>query len=300
MTLIAFATYGTRAELITDTLSYTNNASSFGQCSKHILIPHLDAAVMSQGDSEFGVRAKVVAMDLAGDVPTFDALSVEITDWLVELWGRFADTTPVESTVFLIGYSHEHGKFAAYHYASEQAFKRVRVTSTFVTPTPWTARPSGLELRRLRDGEGRTSKAARLEVVELLKTKAPPPPPASIDEWVHLAQTVREQRALQQFCQTLVAGKVIHTRLERGESQTRTIHEFDDSGDEFRAMVTGSQHPVGQLMACDCGSGKTYRDCCLATYYADGHPCDCGSGQTFDGCCRVVVAQAATSVGSVV
>lgn len=73
----------------------------------------------------------------------------------------------------------------------------------------------------------------------------------------------------------------------RGEITTRRVYRYADGGEEFLHMVSGTQHPQGQVAACPCDSGKTYLDCHLAERYADGHTCDCGSGEPFRDCCMV-------------
>ncbi|MDP9430532.1 MAG: SEC-C metal-binding domain-containing protein [Actinomycetota bacterium] len=87
---------------------------------------------------------------------------------------------------------------------------------------------------------------------------------------------------------TYVGGDVIHTTLRRGESSSRRVHRFNDSGPEFARMMAGSLHPVSQAAACDCGSGRSFVDCCLAQI-AD-EPCPCQSGARFAACCSIAAA----------
>lgn len=292
MTMIAFATYGDRAEFMTDTASYTANGSSFGRCTKHLTLPHLDAAVLTQGDALFGEDAKSGALQASAQVATFDELVKTAPAWLADLWqnrrtesaGRMDD----HAVVFLIGWSDAEQSFTAHAFASEQDFTPLRVKNTWAMPCPWSNRPSGLERRRmLAFGESVGRGEAYRAVAEKWTQKPPLARPGSVEEWRALAVTIREQRALEDFGTVYVAGKVIHTRLERGAVTTRVIHEFDDSGEEFARLIAWSHHPQAQMAVCHCGSGLTYRDCHLAEWYADGRTCACGSGNPFDGCCRV-------------
>lgn len=290
MTLIAFATYGDHAEFITDSTSYTRTIS-MGLCTKSIPLPHIDAAVLTQGESTFGDQAKSGALQASAQVASFDELVETAPGWLDGIWrnneATSVGTNPlVESVIFFIGWSETEQEFAAYAFASEQGFKPVRIKSTWVMPCPWDNRPSGIELRRMQGwmhDHPDVDEAARL-----WSLKKPRPRPESIQEWVQVAKDAREQRSLGgRFAHVIVAGDVFHTRLERGEVTTKRVHRFNDSGDEFQTMVSGTQHPQAQLEACWCESGQTYQDCHLAAYYADGHSCDCGSGRAFEGCCMV-------------
>ena len=288
MTMIGFATYGDHAEFITDTASYTKYVEELGTATKHLTLHHLDAAVLTQGNGHFGELAKSAALQVAGQVTGFDELTREVTRWLNEMHDQA--NNPEQCTVFLIGYSEQAEEFVAYAYASEQQFKGVRV-SRWISPAPWTVRPSGIELRRTRAyaAGGDETRIALWPRVESTWTQCHPMvAPASIDEWVTLAQTVREQRCLDDYAQIIVHGKVMHTRLERGNAHTTVIHDFGDDVHEQLKMLNGTRHPLGQMQACWCESGETYRDCHLR--WAWGQPCGCTSGRAFQECHMVPVS----------
>lgn len=282
MTLIAFATYGDRAEFITDTASYTPSGSELGRTTKSLAIHHLDAAVLTQGDNLFGLNAFASALLAANETPTFDALATSARYWLYDLWEqRWADDDPgdAEATVFLVGWSHEREQFTAWILASDDGFQPHEAPGTFVTPAPWVLRPSDVELGRFL--KGRDDR----EDTRQWAARPPLPAPQSLGEWVHLAQVVREQRALSQVGKTFVAGEVRHTVLTRGAVGTQQIYAYDDTGTEFNEMVRGTLHPVGQVSECHCGSGRRFIDCHLQPHL--DQPCPCGRGGTLRACCTV-------------
>lgn len=291
MTMIAFATYGDRAEFITDTLSYHRNGANLGRTSKHLCIPHLDAAILMQGDSWFGDDAKSVAVQVSRQVATFDELVESAPAWLGDLWkarrAQVGDTASYLSDplAILVGWSDREQEFAAYTLAAEQEFKPLRIKGTWAIPCPWTARPSGIEQRRILALDDPGTHEQRREAVDLWRNKPPLARPAAAEEWRELAKQIRKQRALETFCSTYIGGDVLHTRLERGRSTTEKIHAYDDSGEEFLQMIAWSYHPIAQAAACWCESGKRYVDCHLAEQH--DQPCACGSGGLFKTCCKV-------------
>lgn len=285
MTLIAFACYPDRIEAITDTASYSRSVSWLGQTTKQVPIAHLDALILTQGDSSFGIQAKVALLESAGDATTFDELAAGTPEMLRELWPDRRN--PEHSgTVFLAGYSPAEEAFVAWQYAAEHDFFADRVDRPFVMPAPFSMRPSAVELLRAADylePEHRHLLANWDRRPELAA-------PESTQQWLDLALAVREQRALESFMRVIVAGRVFHTVVRRGKVATRQIHQFADRGDEFLQLIAWTQHPQAQLMACHCGSGKTFVECHLAPHLDS--PCNCGSGSTFRECCMVQGANA--------
>lgn len=286
MTLIAFATYPDRIEFVTDTASYTDRVTHMRACTKHLILPHLDAAVLAQGDQVFGDLAGSSALQVSSQVITFDELVESAPEWLTNLWEMRSEerANMPDSMVVLLGYSLMLGRFVAYAFTSEDGFAQREIPGLFVTPSPWRLAPSEIELGRFRtyvaerdDGE---------QLIEAWLSWDAGQPPKSVGEWVELACQVREQRAMQPFGHVIVAGRVLHTRLERGSVHTRRVHEFDDSGEEFLRLVAGTHHPQAQLSPCVCGSGKRALDCHLADELDD--TCGCASGQRFRECCMVV------------
>lgn len=266
MTLIAFATYGDHAEFVTDTISYTSGGEELGRCTKHMTLNHLDAAVLTQGDELFGDDAVSGANQVSGRVATFDELVDAATDFLADLWrARLAEKggseDVAESVIFFLGWSDRAGAFTAHAFASEQGFKPLAVTRPWVMPTPWSLRPSGLELRRLK-----TWNQDHPQIEQACAAWAAAPPlaaPQSIEAWVDLAKQARELRSLGgRFGRVIVAGDVFHTRVSRGAVHTQRVHRFNDAGDELLRMVAGSYHPLALAAACDCGAGRAFGDCC--------------------------------------
>lgn len=98
---------------------------------------------------------------------------------------------------------------------------------------------------------------------------------------------VREVRAVKGGdLRVLVMGKVWHYVIERDRHTSQVIHEFDDSGDEFRAMIAGTFHPIAQLMECPCGSGDRFVDCHLVDLM--DQPCPCRKPDVvFANCCMI-------------
>lgn len=289
MTLISFATYGDHAEFITDTTWYTRYLEKLGLTTKHMHLTHLDAVILTQGDSEFGDYAQVSACKLGAESANFDALLRRLPDTLRAVYGDVG-VTPERGpcTAFAIGYSEEAGEFVGVVHASEQAFKPLRVTQ-WLMPTPWTLRPSGIELRRLRESMADDVDRSRVDLLPTVEqrwsTMPKMAPPRDVDGWVELAKLANAQRTLDNYAEVLVLGNVIHGRLERGTATTSVVHTFQHTEEELQKILASTRHPIGQMQACWCGSGETFRDCHLRDYWAD--PCGCGSGQAFQDCCLV-------------
>lgn len=300
MTMIAFATYGDRAEIITDSTSYRQNGTGLGRASKVLTIPHLDAAVTGQGDGGFGVDAKSAVLQVANQVATFDDMIAELPRHLRALWATRRKEWPdaSEAIVFVLGYSPRSGRFEAWMFATEQRdLEPIRVSAPWVFPCPWSLKPSLLEVKRIR---GYSRNAAERHGVpdkghllaQQWMTKPQMVAPGNVGEWVTLAAKVREERALEGWADVYVAGDVFHTRLSRGEVTTRKIHTYNDEGPEFLKMISGTQHPVAQLMDCWCGSGIPSIDCHLLDQL--DRRCGCRtSGKTFRECCAVTDDQRA-------
>lgn len=255
MTMIAFNVTAHGADILTDTLAYTRNGRSLGRTSKVRLLPHADTAVLSQGSGDLG-QAWVHALGALDRADDFDDLDEGAQQQLPRLWALLNEQRhggEVDSIVFHLGYSPTSGGFRAYAYPSIDDFARLDVTGFYAMPAPFT---------ELGDA------------------------PATVTEWVSLAQRIREERAMAPVGQgkVFVGADVLHTRLERGSSTTRKVHTFDDTGEELLRMVHGTMHPLFQLSPCPCGSGATVADCHAMP---GGDPCNCGSGRTFAACCQV-------------
>lgn len=265
MTLIAFHVQPHRADIITDTLSYSSNASeiSTGALKAHPL-PQIDAVTLSQGAMELGaVWRYFVNMQLPPNFDSLEQLAVENLPALgaeIGLPGHMVDPGPAvdDAVVFQIGYSADSGRFKASAYSRRQNWQQHDVTDLLVC-------------------------------MPLLISDHDGHPPRSVDQWIALAQRVRNERALAPIgLKVIVGGEVFHTVLERGAVTQRKVHTFDDTGEEFRRIVAGTDHPDAQLDDCTCGSGRL---AVLCHTWPPGKACNCRSGQQFEDCCKVTPEQ---------
>lgn len=283
MTLIAIACKGDTAEILTDSLSYTKNLGKLSHTSKCLVLPHLDAALLSQGDSVFGIEAKAFLAQRSALPGSFDSLLADAPRLLRELYENLDGARPEMSppAVFLVGWSGAAERFQAHYLAVEDDFEPMPIHGLHVMPAPITSRPTALELNRARaEFVGQESSNFWTEWAALPEL----PVPETAEDWEELGYQA-QSRALIDLVRTLVGGRLFLTTLKRGSSTTTQLLEFDDP-DDFKRMVAGSQHPLAQGMPCHCGSDKTFLNCHLAEHYADGHPCDCGSGDPFTECCQ--------------
>jgi hypothetical protein len=294
MTLISIAASGDSAEFITDSMAYTQNLGKLGHTSKSMPIPHLDAAVLGRGDSIFTAEAKSTLLHQSSMVETFDELLAAAPTYLrdlqrhviEDLGDTFINLSPV--AMYLVGWSHQRNKFEAHYLAQEDDFEPTKISGLHTYPASWAERPTKLELSRLQK-ERPTDELA--EFWKDWQAKPKRPVPRDIKEWAGLADEIRYTRSLQDFAKTIVGGSLYYTRLERESITTIRLFDFNDTGDELLQLVGWNQHPVTQQRPCHCDSGKTFLECHLADYYADGHPCDCGSGKPFGECCSEFVGR---------
>lgn len=294
MTLIAFATYDDHAVIVADTAGYGPGARRFLYSTKIDVLAHLDAVFAAQGDHAFAVTARgEVGIANDGD---FDSLVQRVPDALRQIWAQCdASERPTgEASAFLIGYSAAAEEFQAFRFLGEHDFETERVEGPHIMPTPFGAKLPDYELERL-------AKASPPEARPFLKEWAAMPEypmPDDYVDWAVLAKVARKTRALQSAFKVIVAGKLIHCRLQRGVAITQTVFEFDDHGDELDELVAGTLHPRAQIGPCSCKSGKPAIECHLGEYVDKPCPCNHGDGKTFVECCMVTdeerVAQAAS------
>lgn len=241
MTLIAFATYGSRAELLTDTASYTDDKEVIRQTTKHLTLNHLDAAVLTTGDGRFTDHVGNVMLQAGSLVATFDELVDGSAEWILDFWQEHCENRGLDaddvSSVCLVGYSERHELFRGYVMAREADFEPREVRGVWMSVTPWSHRPDAPELERLTEYAHKFESTHPGGPQAMAEWAAKPTvdKPASVDDWVHLGRMVREQRSFDTYGRILVAGRLIHTRLERGAVTSRVVHRFDDDpeGEEF-------------------------------------------------------------------
>lgn len=290
MTLIAIAPRTDGADIVTDTGAYLGGGSEFSHSSKVLPLSHLEATVLTQGSTYFGDLARTQLTLASRGVPDLDALTDFAPELLRDVWQMTHQHTapgePAESAAFLVGYSAAREGFAAFVLSSEDDFEASEIRGLFVHPSPLSVRPSDLELTRL-------VAHAHPADVATLRGRKEPDAPTTTDGWVRLAQACREERAMitpASGLKVFVMGRVFHTTMSRGRVATDLVHTFDDSGEEFQAMVAGTMHPQGQLGPCPCGSGDRYLDCCLPGQLDED--CLCGSSKSLRDCCWVYAGQA--------
>ena len=285
MTLIAFATYGKkRAEFITDTAAWSHAADWTGRCTKHLILNHLDAAVLNNGSMDFGHMLRAVLLEASPTMADFDDLVDQAPSLFGELRQFWRENSPsggrtgvnYQSTVALIGWSDRAQEFVGYVLASAHDFEPTIPEGLWAWPMPKTSRPSDLELGSLPDSPELAAER------EQWRARPPRPTPTRTEDWRSLAVDVRRQRT-SGWAGIGIAGDVIHTRLERGSAISRRIHTYDDGGEEFGRMVEGTAHPVALARACYCGSGVPFGECHISNLLEK--PCYCESGKTFGTCC---------------
>lgn len=298
MTLIAFATYGDHAVLVTDTMAYSARGRDVVTATKHMTLNHLDAVVATQGDSAFAIVAKLEILAGSCMSSTFDDLVPLVPNALRGAWEGLglqdSSFAALEASVYLVGYSVSAGEFVAHRFLREHDFADELVTGLHVTPSPFTMRPQEFEVAR-------TSEGMPDEFRDKWLAQPEPPIPADITDWGRLALRVRYERSVPNHpLKTFVGGKVIHTRIERDLVQTMTLTEYDDDGDEFAAMVSGTRHPSSQHGPCPCDSGKTLLECCMLEELDE--ECGCGKAGseslTFRDCCMApAIDPASVAIG---
>ncbi len=296
MTLIAFHAQADRADVITDTGSYSRGNRRVASDPKIAPLPGPGGVVVTQGSGTFGRLWRDRVAALAATARDFDDLARQARADLRSTWAaldqQVQDTNRAEgtttelanSTVFLIGYSARERRYRAYGFASDQKWTRMTLHGLYVMPSPLTVRPGPVELERLaKHFRANFDDATPVDQLRSLPT---PTPPTSVEEWVQLARDVREERAMAPLYsgfKTVVSGDVVHTAVTAGGVSSRVVHTYDDGPEETARMYAGTLHPAAQAAACDCGSGSRYVDCCLAQIANEA--CPCGSGTTFAGCC---------------
>jgi len=294
MTLIAISASKNRADVLTDSWSYTYGGRRIGSDSKLHAIPHLDMAHATQGSCEFEALWNFGAIALATHVGSYDDFASEAGPYLQDAWNEVDPRPQDPSVVFLVGYSPEESRFRAYRFDSDSDFERQDLEAPFIIPAPTDIRPSDLELARLKGsllaGQSESDKAEILTVFEDWHQRPGLVAPTTVKGWVRLGKHARESRALAPSVtsglKVFVAGSLYHAVLRRGEFTTSRVHTFNDAGAEFAQLVAGTLHPISQYGPCSyCDSGRPFVDCHLASFATQ--PCPCGSDKPFEACCSV-------------
>jgi hypothetical protein len=305
VTLIAFNASKNRADILTDTWSYSAGGRRIGRDSKVHSIPTLGAASATQGSCEFDALWHLGVSGMAMHVGSFDGFVQEAGPYLRAAWGDVRERDRREpSVVFIIGYSHEESRFKAHQFDSASGFEHQDVEQAFIIPTPTDICPSDLELARLK-GMLFASESDKAEILTLFEGWQQQPglvAPSTVKGWVQLGKHVRQSRAMAPVAtgmKVFVAGSLFHAVLKRDSFTTSRVHTFNDSGAEFAQLVSGTLHPISQYGPCSyCDSGRPFVDCCLSAT----QPCPCGSDKPFAACCsvRAETAPAASTLADAV
>ncbi|PTU56965.1 hypothetical protein DBB34_06540 [Sphaerisporangium cinnabarinum] len=286
MSFLALAAHSDHAELFSDTWNYSRTARVIDTTTKVEPILHLDMAIATLGDHEVGVTWKRMAG--LTNATTLDEFNDVTPDLARQMWASLPTLGDREEvTLVHVGWSHRAAAFTATTFSSRFGFEPRPVVGLFVYPAPIGILPSDMELAGMAE---RLTGDGGLATLEAFAGFPATLPPTTTEEWVRLAMRARLDRACADqstHMKVLLGGKLQRTVLHRGKVEQSVVHTFDDrvNRPEFQAAVAGTMHPRGQIQDCACGSGKTYRDCCIQTYIDD--PCWCGSDKTMGNCCAL-------------
>ncbi len=302
MTVVALHAAADRAVIVTDSWWYSPSARDVGHGTKTVAYPHLQAAHIVQGCSDFATAWAGPDRDLAGHVGSFDeylqrlprellAVGRGLDATVADLRAADPDSTPAQcgrANVFVVGYSPKLGRYRAVLFAQDHAFMPTPLDGPVVMPSPLSVRPSRFERRQIeatfaawphQDDAGFLADWAALPKLQA---------PESLEEWARLVAAVHVDRTripLASRMKVLTGGTVWATVLEAGGVLQVPIARFGDDLDAARAALAGTMHPVAQLAPCWCGSGVTFRECCLAK--AASEPCSCGRPRPARDCCML-------------
>ena len=294
MTLIALSASTDHATVMVDSQSMAYVGTSVARDAKVMPLPQIDAVVVTQGSSTFGYTAQLDLLDLASQCSTFDEFARPARDQIKAAWaqmGVLADRArqrgsnwqPLDSAVFLVGYSHEAGSFTATCLASDFGFTPVRVDGLHVQPAPSHLALSALEHDRLT----RHFDLNDLPAIGARST-VPNPVPATEQEWRDLAVAAWRDRSfapIESGWKWITGGAIFLSTLTRGCYSSELLCELTPTREEFAEIVRGTLHPIGQAAPCVCGTGLRLIDCC-ADHLNDG-ACPCESGRAFRDCCSI-------------
>ncbi|GAB6983530.1 hypothetical protein [Nocardioides pyridinolyticus] len=292
MTFVGIACKGDHAEVVFDEGAYSATSVKVRPSTKVTHLHHFDALMTVSGSPNFVRPAEEILPSAAIQTSSFDELVSEAPRWLERSVDSFFAAPGAEQgsgSVYLVGYSHRLGEFAAYRFTPRNPSG---IRETFVLqPTPYSLRPPADWLKMIIKGLAKAGfpDDMRAELWQAWMGRPQAPFPESVGDWIALAELAREERSLtgQEFLRVHVTGALRMTTLRRDESTTKVIHRFNDSDPEtLERMFMSSLHPIGQWLPCgECDSGKPTVECCFAD--AVTQPCECGSGELFVDCCLV-------------
>lgn len=292
MTFVGIACKGDHAEVVFDEGCYTSRSVKVRPSTKVTHLHHFDALMTVSGHPRFVRPAEEILPSVAIQTSSFDEVVSEAPRWLegaVESFFAGPDAERSSGSVYLVGYSDALNEFAAYRFTPRDT--RGTRERFILQPTPYSYRPPSDWLKLILKGLGQAGFPPdfRADLWQGWMGRPQAPIPETVEDWVALAETAREERTLtgQELLRVHVTGALRMTTLRRDESTTKVIHRFNDSDPAtLERMFTSSLHPIGQWLPCgECESGKAAVECCFAGALAE--PCECGSGELFVDCCLV-------------
>ncbi|WP_332643691.1 hypothetical protein [Aeromicrobium sp.] len=291
MTLIAFHACGDNAEIITDSLAYSHGARHLGEVTKVHHLHHLRAVLATQGDVWFGCAAGAHLSNISKHADDFDGLLSVAPAILRRIWEAEDFTDKAEAALFIIGWSPEASEFVSCGLDAKTDFEPWRIEGPFMIPTPHSLRPSEFEFGILEPAVSAEALASWREAAEM-------PTPQSPQDWVHLALTAWEDRALTPApSRVFIGGSLYFTQLNYSAQATHRLFDFDPPDEDFLKMVEGTLHPRAQLAPCPfCESGKVFVDCCADLDVE----CPCGSGSAIRDCCMLTPEERAQAESELV
>jgi hypothetical protein len=260
MTLVVVRVDADAVEVLTDSLVYNPTSVQMAECSKATLYPHLGTVSVTQGAHELSEFWHAAVVGDPTRVRSLDDLDARAAEVLPEAWALLGHREGIREFAFITvaGWSPGRERFTALRYDSRAAFAPEEISGLFSFPLP-------------------ANKVGQ--------------PPRTDQQWVALAKKAHDRHSLASVMtgrKVFIGGGLVLTRLERGRSEHREIYRFPQGqgNADWRRMLVGTLHPLGQLGPCVCGQGQPAAVCHLRWISPDS-PCSCESGKTWAECHRI-------------
>jgi hypothetical protein len=201
MSLLMFTLAPEGALVMTDTLATTPAGDPHLLVTKCGIVPHLNLVMAGTGVAQLTERWRntVYSHMLCRDI---DMLNVHAPAALRDIWMNAKDEFPdavidPSATVYHLGFSEPRREYVGYAYRSTNGFTPEEMGPGFrVKPQPQTPLTE---------------------------------PPAEIDEWINLAQRLREeQSAFPKETRVHIGGDLVFIVLQQGAILVRKVHRFED------------------------------------------------------------------------
>lgn len=208
--------------VVTDSISYRYDDGGTKWVSKTYVLPHLDLLVTAVGLRQLSA-AYVMMLGLGQRRDcSLDDIAADAQSLLSEIWEHAADTDnsthgPTFGTVYIAGWSPSADDYTAFRFNSADNF------------TPQQRHSGDLAIYPTPD--------PTIQVTY----------PESLEDWVNLAEHVRQAEIDRDAARVLIGGRLVMTNLTRGAAIQTTIHEFDDSPELWdhylRDLAIEFEHP---------------------------------------------------------